>query len=652
MDYGFFRVAAAVPEVAVADTDSNARNIIRSIERLKQERVQAAVFPELCVTGYTCGDLFQQNLLLESAERSVAEIAAHCRSITAFVGVPVRIGSALFNCAAVLSDGKVAHLVPKTFIPNYGEFYEKRWFSPWQNQRTSISYAGTDSVGVGTDCIFFDAAAHVRIGCEICEDAWVPLSPSTRLSLCGAQVIVNLSAGNELIGKAAYRKQLVAQNSAKNICAYVYANAGTGESTQDMVFSGHSLIAENGRILDEIQPFAQDKAGIRQNYIIADIDVEKLNHERIRTETFSQNTECARAEMQETQIASAPLDITPETLRRFVDGHPFVPEQRSERSERAREITAMQAHGLAKRLRHIHCSAAVVGISGGLDSTLALLVINHAFDILRLEKSGIHCITMPGFGTTDRTYTNACSLVRSLGAQLVEIPISDAAELHFKAIGHDSRNRNIVYENTQARERTQILFDYANKVNGIVVGTGDLSELALGWCTYNGDQMSNYGVNASIPKTLVKWLVQYYADSAGNPKTAAVLNDIIATPVSPELLPPETDGTIAQKTEDFVGPYELHDFFLYNMLRFGFSPKKIFLLAKRAAHIRTLSPYTDAEIKKWLGIFFRRFFSQQFKRSCMPDGVKVGTVSLSPRGDWRMPSDACAELWLAEIESL
>ena len=655
-NFGFLRVAAASPEVFVGDVEKNTENICEMIENLKKQGVQVAVFPELCITGYTCADLFGQNLLLEAAEKAVDEILRHTKGIAVFVGLPLR-GSdgALYNVAALLNDKKTVLIYPKRFIPNYGEFYEKRWFSAWNGQRDE----GLFKWACG-GCVKVNVAGEnsgAVLGCEICEDAWVPLSPSTCFALEGANVIVNLSAGNEVIGKSDYRRNLVKMNSAKNICAYVYANAGMGESTQDLVFSGHSLIAENGAVIAEKSPF--DESG----FIIADIDIEKLNHERMHTETFSQKNVCkdgvcgkpAAVEKNLSQeIFVDTVDFSDYTLLRRVEGHPFLPENAEKRAERCAAITQMQAWGLAKRIKHTGVKKVVVGISGGLDSTLALLVACRAFKILGLDLSGITGITMPGFGTTGRTYENARTLVKSCGAELVEIPIKEAAALHLKDLSHADNVYDITYENAQARERTQVLFDWANMHGAILIGTGDLSELALGWCTYNGDQMSSYGVNNSIPKTLVRCLVQYYADSvfAENEELRAVLRDIIDTPVSPELLPPDKDGNIAQKTENTVGSYILHDFFLYNCVRNGFSPEKIYFLANVAIKQGTLEKFDGKVIKDTLKTFYRRFFSQQFKRSCMPDGVKVGTVSLSPRGDWRMPSDAMDALWLSQIEKL
>ncbi len=643
-EYGFLRVASVSPQVYVGNVEKNTQEICDAIDALKQEGVQVAVFPELCITGYTCGDLFQQSLLLDKAEEALDIISTHCEGIAVFVGTPLRgINGALYNCA-VLINGETKLVFPKKFVPNYSEFYEKRWFTPYYDE----------------SCLFADyeignllylsiegckSSAKTIIGCEICEDVWVPNSPSTKYALNGANVIVNLSAGNEVIGKAEYRKQLIAMNSAKNICAYVYANAGMGESTQDMVFSGHSMIVENGTILSEKIPFDNST-----KWVIADVDIEKLTHERMHCETFSQPSELKQSlRFDEITVAANTKDIN-----RIISGFPFVPSGDSARSKRAEEITRMQAWGLAKRIAHTHIENIVVGISGGLDSTLALLVACQAFDILGKDRKNIHGITMPGFGTTGRTYENAKHLVEYCGATLCEISIKESATLHLQDLKHSLDVHDITYENAQARERTQILFDYANMHNALVLGTGDLSELALGWCTYNGDQMSNYAVNVSIPKTLVRYLVQYYADYtfAENKSLVSVLLDVIDTPVSPELLPPDKDGKIAQKTESTIGSYTLHDFFLFHTMRNGFSPKKIYYLVRLAIAQKQMPYFEDAVVKDTMKMFYRRFFAQQFKRSCMPDGVKVGSISLSPRGDWRMPSDACADLWLHEVESL
>lgn len=661
-NYGFFRVACASPELRVADTDFNADKIIDSVRLANEEKASLVVFPELCITGYTCGDLFLQKSLQSAAVESLEKIAkktVSCPAVVA-VGVPVAVGSALYNCAAVLFRGKILALVPKTFIPNYSEFYEKRWFSPVSKNIPKTVYLSekNSSVPFGTDILISDSSGSgFTLGIELCEDLWVPNPPSVNHALSGATVIANLSGSNEIIGKAEYRKNLVKMQSAHTVSAYLYANAGHDESSQDLVFSGHSLICENGSVLAESNLF-------ENGIIYADIDVERLLQERRKTTTFNQcaeyavNTENFTEENNSFKYRKIQIEIKrndfkaggKNVLKRVVLPHPFVPSIKEARKERCAAVVALQAQGLAKRLRHIHAKTAVIGLSGGLDSTLAFLVTVRAFELCGFEKSGIRAVTMPCFGTTDRTYKNACILANKCGATLLEIPIADSVRCHFKDIGQDENVHDITYENSQARERTQVLMDIANKTGGIVIGTGDLSELALGWCTYNGDQMSMYGVNSSIPKTLVRYLVEWFSESAknsGDSELSDVLDDILRTPVSPELLPPGKDGEIAQKTEDLVGPYELHDFYLYYLLRFGFSPKKILFLADCSS-----LPYNHEFKLKWLRNFYRRFFTQQFKRSCMPDGAKVGTVNLSPRGDWRMPSDASVNVWLKEIDEI
>lgn len=656
MNFGFIRAASLSPRLVVADCNKNAENIIKAAKEAEKGGAKIAVFPELSITGYTCGDLFFQKSLQKSAEAALSSIIKQTSDLDCliFVGLPVAAGEGIYNCAAAIFKGQLLALIAKTFLPNYGEFYERRQFTPFQPDMETrfISFAGFDDLPFGTDILICDQNnPELKIACEICEDLWTPLPPSTRHALNGANVIVNLSAGNEIIGKADYRRNLVQNHSAKLIAAYVYSNAGKDESTQDMVFAGHKLICENGSILAQSQLFGDDEI------IYADIDIERLCQERRRTTSFgfSVNHAPLAADYTTVEIAlsgETEEDVKKGSLKRFVDVHPFVPSDKANRTLRCEQVITLQAQGLAKRLRHINCQSAVIGLSGGLDSTLALLVTCRAFDLCGFDRKKITAITMPCFGTTDRTYQNACKLAEECGASLKEIPIADAVRQHFKDIGQDESLHDVTYENGQARTRTLILMNYANKTNGIVIGTGDLSELALGWCTYNGDHMSMYGVNSSVPKTLVRYLVEWFADEAeGNAANAkksfaSVLRDILDTPVSPELLPP-TDGKISQVTEDLVGPYELHDFYLYYLLRFGFSPKKIFFLAKNAE-----LPYDDATKVKWLRTFYRRFFSQQFKRSCMPDGAKVGTINLSPRGDWRMPSDASAAVWLKEIDLL
>ena len=672
MNYGFIRGACVSPELVLADCDFNAKKIIEEAKAAAGNGAKIIVFPELSLTGYTCGDLFFQKSLLKSAEQALSSIIKETAGLDCliFVGLPLAQGEGIYNVAAAIFKGRLLALIAKTFLPNYGEFYERRQFTPFQpNMETRfISFAGFEDIPFGTDILICDKSnPELKIACELCEDLWVPLPPSIRHALNGANVIVNLSGGNEIIGKADYRRNLIKNHSAKLIAAYLYANTGKDESTQDMVFAGHKLICENGSILAQSKLFDQEKA------IYADIDIERLCQERRRTTSFGFSTNNAPLASDYVTVevdlwgegdsdagrktsAGKKISAFAEKLLRYVDPHPFVPYDKSARTARCEEVITLQAQGLAKRLRHIKCQSAVIGLSGGLDSTLALLVTCRAFDLCKLDRSKITAITMPCFGTTDRTYNNACQLARECGVTLKEIPIADAVRQHFKDIGQDESLHDVTYENGQARTRTLILMNYANKTNGIVIGTGDLSELALGWCTYNGDHMSMYGVNSSVPKTLVRYLVEWFADEAEG-ECEAVLRDILATPVSPELLPP-TEGKISQVTEDLVGPYELHDFYLYYLLRFGFSPKKIFFLAKNAglggpaAQEAGTGTYTDATLLKWLRTFYRRFFSQQFKRSCMPDGAKVGTINLSPRGDWRMPSDASASVWLKEIDEL
>ncbi len=651
MNYGFFRAACASPELAVADCRFNAGRIIDTAREARAAGASLVVFPELCVTGYTCGDLFLQRTLQAAAVEQLERIArktARCDAVIV-VGLPLAAGGALYNCAAVLFRGRIVAAVPKTFLPNSCEFYERRWFSPAPD-RTAPSAAAPDTVYIsqdfpsvpfGTDLIVCDRGnGGFSLSVEICEDLWVPSPPSARACLAGAAVIANLSASNELIGKAEYRRLLVRSHSARTVSAYLYADSGCGESTQDLVFASHNLIAENGAILAESGLFARGQ-------IYADIDLERIAQERRRTVTFAQD---AALELAGRTYRRIPIDWKPDcgtaSFSRFVDPHPFVPADRQALDERCAAVTELQSQGLAKRLRHIRASSAVIGLSGGLDSTLAFLVTLRAFDLCGIDRGGIRAVTMPCFGTTERTLRNARALAGHSGVTLIETDISESVRLHFRDIGHDESVRDVTYENAQARERTQVLMDIANRTGGIVIGTGDLSELALGWCTYNGDHMSMYAVNASVPKTLVRHLVSYFAGTAKDAELAAVLRDVLDTPVSPELLPP--DGRkISQKTEELVGPYELHDFFLYYMLRFGFSPAKILFLADRSD-----LPYPHECKLRWMRVFYRRFFSQQFKRSCMPDGAKVGTVCLSPRGDWRMPSDASAAAWLEELDSL
>ncbi|MDE5579286.1 MAG: NAD(+) synthase [Alistipes sp.] len=639
-NFGFLKVAAAIPQVRVADCEYNASRIVALAEEAARRGVEIAAFPELAVTGYTCGDLLLQPALLDAADEALAEIVRATRKLplTLLVGAPLRHGPTLYNCAAVLAQGRILGVVPKTHIPDYSEFYETRWFASGAGiAEEKIAVAGQQA-DFGTDLTFEVNGAE--FGVEICEDLWTAAPPSSQLALNGAKVLFNLSASPEAVGKHAYLRQLVAQQSARTLAAYVYCSAGQGESSTDLVFAGNGIIAENGTILREAERFSAE-----EQLVVADVDIERLEFERRRNTSFRRNEAATENTVIEMEI---PEGLRAAALDRDIDPLPFVPKDEAHRSERCEEIFRIQALGLAQRLRHTGCKRAVIGISGGLDSTLALLVTVRAFDFLKLERTGIVGITMPGFGTTDRTYNNALELMRRLGVTLREIPIREACIQHMKDIGMAPADRTTAYENAQARERTQILMDVANMEGGLVVGTGDLSELALGWATYNGDQMSMYGVNASVPKTLVRHLVGWAADTEPDAATRATLRDIIDTPVSPELLPADSEGRIAQKTEDLVGPYELHDFFLYHFLRSGYGPAKILFLAETAFR----GSYDRATIHKWLCTFFRRFFSQQFKRSAMPDGPKVGSVALSPRGDWRMPSDASAAVWLKELETL
>lgn len=648
MKYGFVKTACASPRLKVADCNFNSEQIICAAKDAAKNGASVIVFPELSITGYTCGDLFFQRTLQNASEVQLKRIISETAKLDSviFVGLPVPRAEGIYNCAAAIKGGELLALFAKSYLPNYGEFYERRHFTPFQqNMNTQfIDFAGFEEVPFGTDILIQDEKdSAITIGCELCEDLWVPVPPSSRHILAGATIIANLSGGNEIIGKADYRRSLVKSHSARSLCAYLYANAGLDESTQDMVFAGHNLISENGSLLAESSLFSSET-------IYADIDVERLCQERRRTTSFgfSANNNTFNSNYVIVQIKMN-VEKAAGEFSRYVDPHPFVPSDKDKRTQRCLEVITLQAQGLAKRLRHINCQSAVIGLSGGLDSTLALLITCRAFDLCGIERSKVTAITMPCFGTTDRTYNNACSLAKECGATLKEVPIADAVRQHFADLGHDESLHDVTYENCQARERTQVLMDYANKTNGIVIGTGDLSELALGWCTYNGDHMSMYGVNSSIPKTLVRYLVQWFAEAsedAKNEKFASVLKDILDTPVSPELLPPK-DGVISQVTEDVVGPYELHDFYLYYLLRFGFSPAKIYFLAQNAN-----LPYGKDVILKWLKTFYRRFFTQQFKRSCMPDGAKVGTINLSPRGDWRMPSDAVYSAWNEELETL
>ena len=636
MRQGFVKVAAVTPKIVVADTRENTKLICEEIRKAEESGAKIIVLPELAITGYTCSDLFLQEKMLREAKQSLLEIAAFTFALDCivFVGLPLEYNGKLYNVAAALNNGKVLGFVPKTYLPNYNEFYEARHFTRGMDEVVTVRLDKDLTAPMGKKLLFVcDTMPELKIGVELCEDLWTPEPPAIRHALNGANVIVNLSASDETTGKDIYRRELVKGQSARLLCGYVYASAGDGESTQDVVYSAHNMIAENGRLLAQSERFQNES-------IFSEIDILKLNAERRRMTTFEMAEDGYR------EIGFS-LKIEETKLTRYIDPMPFVPGSKADRDRRCEEILMIQAMGLKKRLEHTHCKSAVIGISGGLDSTLALLVTVKAFDILGMDHKNIKAVTMPGFGTTDRTYDNAVSMIRCLGADFMEVSIKDAVNIHFRDIGHDPKVHDVTYENGQARERTQILMDIANKSGGMVIGTGDLSELALGWATYNGDHMSMYAVNASVPKTLVRHLVQFYADTCGDGKLEKVLLDVLDTPVSPELLPPE-DGKIAQKTEDLVGPYELHDFYLYHMLRLGYSPAKIYRLAK----IAFAGSYDDATILKWLKTFYRRFFTQQFKRSCLPDGPKVGSVAVSPRGDLRMPSDASSRIWMEELENL
>ncbi|WP_315067119.1 NAD(+) synthase [uncultured Clostridium sp.] len=626
----FIKVAAACPKTRVGDVDYNIENILSCIDDAKRNGSKFIVFPELCVTSYTCGDLFLQEYLITKALNGIKEVLENTKNndILIAVGAPLLYGSALYNCAFLLFKGKILGIVPKSYLPNYSEFYEKRWFTEGlsvEDEIVDLPYQ--KDIPFGTNLIFSSSIAN--FGIEICEDLWVAIPPSSYLALMGAHIIGNLSASNELVSKMDYRKSLISNQSARTMCSYIYSSAGIHESTTDVLFSGHLLISENGSLLKENNRFQ------RENEVISSIvDVFKLKAERMKNLSFRDSS---RFINKKPNIIKFEFDDTSiQTFDRFIDKHPFVPSYEKEREIRCKEIFNIQAAGLAKRLEHTRSQKAVIGISGGLDSTLALLVIVKTFELLNLDKKNIVTITMPGFGTTDRTYNNAVNLCKELGTELREINIVKASLQHFEDIGHDKNIHDVTYENVQARERTQILMDLANKEGGLLIGTGDLSELALGWCTYNGDHMSMYSVNPSIPKTLVRYLVQYVAQNESTDIVCDILMDILDTPVSPELLPKDKNGEIAQKTEDIVGPYELHDFFLYHFIKHGSTKERIFFLAKNAFK----DNYSEQEIQKWLDKFMLRFFTQQFKRSALPDGPKVGSISLSPRGDWRMPSDA------------
>ena len=643
----FLKAAAITPDIRVGDTDFNTENIIKAMNEAHKLNVKLAVFPELVISGYTCNDLFLQDILLKGSLDGLKKIikASENLDMVTIVGLPFLNNFKLYNVAAVVFNGALLGLVPKQHIPNYSEFYEARHFAVGPKEVSYIDipelgYELEDSgsfVSFGANLLFkAKNLPELVIGIDICEDLWMPVPPSCYHAMASATVIANLSASDETTGKDLYRRELVKNQSARLISGYIYADAGEGESSTDLVFAGHNLIAENGSILSETKRF-------ENGMTISEIDLGRLVSERRRMSTFTINDpETNGYEVAEFEFKN----ICDTTLTRHFEKTPFVPNDKNDRDRRCDEILNIQAKGLKKRLEHTHCKSAVIGISGGLDSTLALLVTAKAFDMLGLDRSGICAVTMPCFGTTDRTYQNACILTEKIGATLKEVPIHEAVNLHFRDIGHDSSIHDVTYENSQARQRTLILMNLANELNGMVIGTGDMSELALGWATYNGDHMSMYGVNCSVPKTLVRYLVLYYAETTPDKQLHDVLMDVLDTPVSPELLPPDKDGKIAQKTEDLVGPYELHDFFLYYGIRWGFEPSKVKRLAKYAFE----GDYPDEVIDKWLKTFYRRFFSQQFKRSCLPDGAKIGSVTLSPRGDWRMPSDAVAKLWLEDID--
>ena len=664
MNYGYVKVASAIPSVRVGDVAYNVEQIENLVIQAEGKGVEVIVFPELSLTGYTCQDLFRQQLLLDRVEQGVMRLMDFTRKldIIAIVGAPVPVGNLLLNCAVVIQKGHVLGMVPKFYLPNYSEFYEKRWFASAQDLRDmELRYAG-NVVNMTADIQLFRTADGVLFGIEICEDVWAPAPPSNKLALAGADIVFNLSASDELIGKHDYLKSLLSQQSARTMTGYVYSSCGFGESTQDVVYGGNAMIYENGKLLAEAARFS-----LEPQIMMTQIDVEKLRSERRGNSTYVNAQRNVKFSLLDKQFGIRIIDAFSKEmerefkLERTVSPHPFIPAM-EDMEVSCEEIFNIQVMGLVKRLVHTHAETAVIGISGGLDSTLALLVCVKAFDKLKRSRKGIVGVTMPGFGTTGRTYNNAMELMRSLGITVKEVSIVDAVTQHFEDINHDISVHDVTYENSQARERTQVLMDMANKLNGMVVGTGDLSELALGWATYNGDHMSMYGVNASVPKTLIRYLVNYVAQREVDDRSAQTLQDIIDTPISPELIPADEMGNIQQKTEDLVGPYELHDFFLYYFLRFGFSPKKIFMLAKNAfienkSKRVKLGPndpetYDEETIKKWLRVFVRRFFSQQFKRSCLPDGPKVGSVSLSPRGDWRMPSDAMAAMWMQDAENM
>lgn len=633
--FGYVRVAASVPELKVANVEFNTKEVIKEIKALDKEGVQIVTFPELCLTGYTCADLFSQDILITKSKEAIKEVIDSTKllDIISIIGAPIVCDNQLFNCGVVINKGEILGVVPKTYIPNYGEFYEKRWFST-SNTLTSktINLFGKE-VPIGIDLVFRDINdSKFAFGIEICEDLWSPKAPSVEAALNGATMIFNLSASNEVIGKAQYRRNLINMQSAKNVCAYIYSSSGVNESSTDLVFSGYAGISENGSMLVENERF-----NFKTNHIISDVDIQRLMNNRIKDISFM-----GIGAINSYRVIDIDLKDNNNDLKRIYDAYPFVPSNEDKRAERCSEIINIQACGLAKRIRHTGMKKCVIGISGGLDSTLAFLVIIEAYRKLGISFDNLIGVTMPGFGTTGRTYNNALTLMRNYGVTMREVSIKKASLQHFKDIGLEETDRSVTYENTQARERTQILMDIANKEGGLVIGTGDLSELALGWCTYNGDHMSMYAVNTSIPKTLVRYLVKYFADIEQNEECKKTILDILDTPISPELLPPSKDGKIEQQTESVVGPYILHDFFLYHFMRYGASPDKIKYIASKTFD----GMYDEETIDKWLKFFIKRFFNQQFKRSCLPDGPKVGTISVSPRGDLRMPSDADSSIWL------
>ena len=633
--FGYVRVAASVPELKVANVEFNTKEVIKEIKALDKEGVQIVTFPELCLTGYTCADLFSQDILITKSKEAIKEVIDSTKllDIISIIGAPIVCDNQLFNCGVVINKGEILGVVPKTYIPNYGEFYEKRWFST-SNTLTSktINLFGKE-VPIGIDLVFRDINdSKFTFGIEICEDLWSPKAPSVEAALNGATMIFNLSASNEVIGKAQYRRNLINMQSAKNVCAYIYSSSGVNESSTDLVFSGYAGISENGSMLVENERF-----NFKTNHIISDVDIQRLMNNRIKDISFM-----GIGAINNYRVIDIDLKDNNNDLKRIYDAYPFVPSNEDKRAERCSEIINIQACGLAKRIKHTGMKKCVIGISGGLDSTLAFLVIIEAYRKLGISFDNLIGVTMPGFGTTGRTYNNALTLMKNYGVTMREVSIKEASLQHFKDIGLEETDRSVTYENTQARERTQILMDIANKEGGLVIGTGDLSELALGWCTYNGDHMSMYAVNTSIPKTLVRYLVKYFADIEQNEECKKTILDILDTPISPELLPPSKDGKIEQQTESVVGPYILHDFFLYHFMRYGASPDKIKYIASKTFD----GMYDEETIDKWVKFFIKRFFNQQFKRSCLPDGPKVGTISVSPRGDLRMPSDADSSIWL------